>query len=225
MRRPVELAGHAALRAGHRAAPTTGTGGTLAGTRSADCRRRSTPRPSPRGSRALCGRDCRRSWPRRVRPPNLRGLADLAGLCVASDVGAKSRAVHRAAVNRALRRWTAQARHTPTLQLQLFGAPEIRLAGVPYPGLAAKTQALLFYLGMTRQDRRLAHSALGRRRSGLTCRSGMRAATCARRSGAIAGAVRRLTSLVDHHSARLAGRTRRPGWMAVEFLSGSRRHG
>ena len=43
------------------------------------------------------------------------------------------------------------SKEIPTLQLQLFGAPEIRLAGVTYPGLAAKTQALLFYLGMTRR--------------------------------------------------------------------------
>jgi DNA-binding SARP family transcriptional activator len=43
------------------------------------------------------------------------------------------------------------SRDPPTLQLQLFGAPEIRLAGVAHPGLAAKTQALLFYLGMTRR--------------------------------------------------------------------------
>jgi DNA-binding SARP family transcriptional activator len=43
------------------------------------------------------------------------------------------------------------SRDTPTLQLQLFGAPEIRLDGVTYPGLAAKTQALLFYLAMTRR--------------------------------------------------------------------------
>jgi len=44
-----------------------------------------------------------------------------------------------------------QNKDTPQLEIRLFGAPEIRLDGVPYPGLAAKTQALLFYLAMTRR--------------------------------------------------------------------------
>ena len=102
----------------------------------------------------------------------------------------------------------------PTLQLQLFGAPEIRLAGVTYPGLAAKTQALLFYLGMTRRPHlRTALAAL------LWADMPERDAR-----GNLRKAIQQLQEqfgdylTVDHHSLGL--RAEAPCWVdAVEFLS------
>ena len=103
---------------------------------------------------------------------------------------------------------------TPTLQLQLFGAPEIRLAGVAYPGLAAKTQALLFYLSMTcRPHLRTALAAL------LWADMPERDAR-----GNLRKAIQQLQEkfgdylTVDHHSLGL--RADAPCWVdAVEFLS------
>ena len=102
----------------------------------------------------------------------------------------------------------------PTLQLQLFGAPEIRLAGVTYPGLAAKTQALLFYLGMTRRPHlRTALAAL------LWADMPERDAR-----GNLRKAIQQLQEqfgdylTVDHHSLGL--RADAPCWVdAVEFLN------
>ena len=106
------------------------------------------------------------------------------------------------------------SRETPTLQLQLFGAPEIRVAGVTYPGLAAKTQALLFYLGMTRRPHlRTALAAL------LWADMPERDAR-----GNLRKAIQQLQEqfsdylAVDHHSVGL--RADAPCWVdAVEFLS------
>ena len=106
------------------------------------------------------------------------------------------------------------SRETPTLQLQLFGAPEIRLDGVAYPGLAAKTQALLFYLGMTRRPHlRTALAAL------LWADMPERDAR-----GNLRKAIQQLQEqfsdylTVDHHSLGL--RADAPCWVdAVEFLS------
>ena len=102
----------------------------------------------------------------------------------------------------------------PTLQLQLFGAPEIRLAGVTYPGLAAKTQALLFYLGMTRRPHlRTALAAL------LWADMPERDAR-----GNLRKAIQQLQEqfgdylTVDHHALGL--RADAPCWVdAVEFLN------
>ena len=76
---------------------------------------------------------------------------------------------------------------TPTLQFQLFGTPEIRLAGVAYPGLAAKTQALLFDLSIDRAG----GTCVPRRRRCSGPNAGADARQLAQGDPAIAGEVRR----------------------------------
>jgi predicted ATPase/DNA-binding SARP family transcriptional activator len=106
------------------------------------------------------------------------------------------------------------SREIPILQLQLFGAPEIRLDDVAYPGLAAKTQALLFYLAMTRRPHlRTALAAL------LWADMPEKDAR-----GNLRKAIQQLQDkfgdylTVDHHSLGL--RADAPCWVdAVEFLS------
>ncbi|MDQ1301703.1 MAG: hypothetical protein QG637_1625, partial [Chloroflexota bacterium] len=76
------------------------------------------------------------------------------GLSIASDVCAKCAQIvhfHQATTNRANSTMDGTSRALSTLQLQLFGAPEIRLDGVLCPGLPAKAQALLYYLALTRR--------------------------------------------------------------------------